>query len=73
MRYTFAVCENCGVQSQPVLLPKTGSVQDVILQKLNVMGWQVRSFNTFNSVRAVCPACLLADEEARNAEAKIAS
>jgi hypothetical protein len=53
LRYTFAVCVRCGVQSQPIILGKDGAVAALV--KLHDMGWRCQSFTY--TVRAICPKC----------------
>lgn len=47
--YTFAVCVKCGVQSPPILEPRTMDKQ------LEKMGWKLDRMQF--SVLATCPKC----------------
>jgi hypothetical protein len=64
MRYTFAICVACGVQSPPVIIDKTGV--RVAMSSLKEQGWRIRDFQYH--ISAVCPFCL---QRAKD-EAKVA-
>jgi len=49
-RYTFAVCEACGVQSPPIIIYEDTAVAFVLT--LNNMGWHVDKHDGWR-----CPKC----------------
>jgi len=58
VRYTFAVCMKCGVQSPPVILSNRSALR-IATEGLQKQGWVYKGLQ-FN-IQAICPKC--ADEK----------
>ena len=54
MKFTFAVCSQCGVQSQPIIIPVKPSPV-FVREKLEKDGWEV-NFDLHLFI-ARCPSC----------------
>jgi len=54
MKFTFAVCSECGVQSQPILI-RDNVTPSFIKDDLEKTGWEVKS--SLHLLLCKCPKC----------------